>query len=85
MENKIELESPDMSVVNVNLEHMPYGMTFQEYLNKAHLAKYITTRLLFNNSSIDMSTQSMFEAVLSAINAYDKESKKFLESIKTLN
>lgn len=81
----IELESPDMGVVNVNLEHMPYGVTFQEYLNKAHLAKYITTRLLSSISSIDISTQSMFESILSAINAYDKESKEFLESIKTLD
>ena len=81
----IELESPDMSVVNVNLAHMPYGITFQEYLNKAHLAKYITTQLLFNISSINMSTQSVFESVLSAINAYDKESKEFLESIKTFD
>lgn len=80
-----ELTSPETTVVHVNLEHMPYGITFQEYLNKVHLAKYITTRLLFNNSSINMSTQSMFEAVLSAINEYDKEAKDFLESIKTFD
>ncbi len=81
----IELESPDMNVINVNLEHMPYGITFQEYLNKAHLAKYITTYLLSNISSIDLSAQSLFESILLAINDYDKESKEFLESIKTMN